>query len=109
MSKPVSYQPHELSKRLGLDKVDEVVRRSLTGESARSLARELGVAPSALIRMLREQNVDVKTRKVSATEARAMKREYEAGATMTELEKKYGRSHGTVFGRCIDWREDTTV
>lgn len=97
LSKPVSYQPHELSKRLGQHKVDELVRQSQAGESARSLARELSVAPSALIRLLREQKVAVKIHKVTTEEAQAMRREYEAGATMAELDKKYGRSHGTMF------------
>lgn len=97
MSAPASYQPHELSKRLGAAKVTEVVRRVQAGESARSLAAELGVANSALIRMLREQGVTVQRRKVSDEDAAAMAREYETGASMAELEEKFGLSHGAVY------------
>lgn len=91
------YRDHELSKRLGGAKVDELVRRARAGESVRSLARELDVANSALTRMLRAQGVEISKRKVSEEEAAAMAREYEAGATMAELEKKYGLSHGAVL------------
>ncbi len=91
------YRDHELSKRLGGAKVDELVRRAKAGESVRSLARELGVANSALTRMLREHGVDISKRKVTDDEAAAMTREYEAGSTIAELEKKYGLSHGAVL------------
>ncbi|APZ34289.1 hypothetical protein BOH66_08575 [Microbacterium aurum] len=97
MSTPDAYRSHELSKRLGSVKVAELVQRAKTGESVRSLARELGVANSALTRMLREQGVQISKRKVSDEEAAAMARDYEAGRTMSELEKEYGLSHGAVL------------
>ena len=95
-SQAKSYQPHELSQRLGAEKVKRLVERARAGESVRSLARELGVANSALTRMLREEGAPISKRKVSEDEAAAMKREYEAGATMAELEKNHGLSHGAV-------------
>lgn len=55
------------------------------------------MANSALTRMLREQGVEISKRKVSDDEAAAMAAEYEAGATMAELEKKYELSHGAVL------------
>ena len=91
-----SYQPHELSQRLGAQKVKRLVDRAQGGESVRSLARELGVANSALTRMLREEGVPISKRRVGENEAVAMKREDETGATMAELEQKYGLSHGAV-------------
>lgn len=91
------HRSHELSKRLGNVKVEELVRRARAGESVRSLARELDVANSALTRMLREQGVEISKRRVSDDEAAAMAAEYEAGATMVELEKTYGLSHGAVL------------
>ena len=94
---PNMYRDHELSKRLGSAKVEELVHRARTGESVRSLARELNVANSALTRMLRERGVEISKRKVTDDEAAAMAREYEAGSTMAELEKKYELSHGAVL------------
>lgn len=91
------YRRHELSKRLGSVKVEELVRRARAGESVRSLARELGVANSALTRMLRDEGVAISRRKVSDDEAAAMARQYEAGNTVAELEKKYRLSHGAVL------------
>ena len=47
--------------------------------------------------MLRERGVEISKRKVTDDEAAAMAREYEAGSTMAELEKKYELSHGAVL------------
>lgn len=97
LSQPVAHQPHEISKRLGVTKLNELVARAQGGESVRSLAREIGVANSALTRMLREQGVSISKRKVSSEDDAAMAQEYEAGATMAELEMKFGLSHGAVI------------
>lgn len=97
LSAPAPYQPHELSRRLGAVKVEGLVERAQAGESVRSLARELGVANSALTRMLREQDVAISKRKVSDEEAAELAQEYSAGATMAELEKEHGLSHGAVL------------
>jgi transposase-like protein len=96
VNRRVSYRPQELSKRLGEKKVAELVRRVEAAESVRSLARELGVANSALTRMLRAQDTTITKRKVSDAAARQMAKEYEAGATMRELEMTFGLSHGGV-------------
>lgn len=96
-STPALYRAHELSKRLGAEKVGEVVRRAVAGESARSLAEELGVAASALVRMLREQGVPIQRRKVSEEEERALARAYEAGNTIAEPEKQFRLSHGAAL------------
>ena len=77
--------------------MSELVRRAHTGESARSLALELGVANSALTRMLREEGVTIQKRKVSAEDERALARAYEAGNTIAELEKSFKLSHGAVL------------
>ncbi|TQO21454.1 hypothetical protein FB385_0256 [Paramicrobacterium agarici] len=97
VNKQVSYRPQELSKRLGAEKVAELVHRVETGESVRSLAEELGVASSALTRILRTQGASIAKRKVSDATARQMAKEYEAGATMREIEAKFGLSHGVVY------------
>lgn len=86
------YRPHPLPQRLGPKKVADIIRRYQEGESARSLAARHKVAPSAITRLLRENNVVVKNRKVTDAEARRMADEYEAGATMRDLEKRHGLS-----------------
>lgn len=91
------YQAHELSRHLGAAKVAELSRRAAAGESARSLAREVGVANSALVRMLREQGVSIHRRKVGEEEERALANAYEAGQTVAELEKSFKLSHGAVL------------
>lgn len=91
------YRCHELSKRLGTEMVEEQCARATAGGSVRWLAREVRVANSALARMLRKQGVEISKRKVSDDEAAAMAAEYDAGATMAELEKKFALSHGAVL------------
>lgn len=73
------------------------MQRYQAGESAQSLAKAYKVAPSALLRVLRENNVVVKKWRVSPDQEQRMAREYEAGATVAELEKKLGLSHGAVL------------
>ncbi|MGS0560532.1 helix-turn-helix domain-containing protein [Microbacterium aurugineum] len=92
-----SYRAQALSLRLSPETVAEIVRRYEEGESARSLAKTHGVAASALIRLLRENNVVVRKRKVTDAEARQMAKEYGAGATMRELEARFELSHGAVL------------
>jgi transposase-like protein len=92
-----AFKPHRLEARLGPVVVAKVVRRYESGESATAIAKEVGVAPSALLRLLREQNVVVRKQGLTLERAAALAHEYKAGATMAELEKKYGLSHSTVF------------
>jgi lambda repressor-like predicted transcriptional regulator len=96
-SKPTEFQIHRLSARLGAEQIDDVVRRYRAGESARSLATESGVAPSALLRLLRERNVVVRQQVVTSEQDQTMARDYGAGMTMAELEEKHGLSHGAVL------------
>lgn len=97
LSTPNVYRRHELSKRLGAEKVDELCARARAGESVRSLAREIGVANSALTRMLREQGVEISKRQMTDDEAASLAAEYKHGATMAELEKMHSLSHGAVL------------
>ncbi|WP_343924142.1 hypothetical protein [Rhodoglobus aureus] len=96
-SEPPVYQVHRLSAQLGADQIDDIVRRHEAGESARSLANECSVAPSALIRLLRERNVVVRQHVVTSDQEEMMVRDYEAGMTTAELEQKHQLSHSTVL------------
>lgn len=93
----MEFQIHRLSARLSAPQIEEVVRRYEAGESARALASESGVAPSALIRLLRERNVVVRMQVVTPDQEVAMAQEYEGGMTVAELETKHRLSHGAVL------------
>lgn len=82
---------------MGEVKVAELVRRAEAGESALSLTLELGVANSAPTRMLRTQGVTIRKQQVRDASARRLAKEYEAGATMCELEAKHGLSHCAIL------------
>ncbi|GAB3155965.1 hypothetical protein GCM10027058_29260 [Microbacterium neimengense] len=86
-----------LGQRLSRARIEELVRRHSEGESVRTLAAEVGVAASALVRLLRNEGLVIEKRKVSDALVRQLAREYEAGATMRGLEQKHGLSHGVVF------------
>ena len=96
-SEPTIFQIHRLSARLGGEQIGDILRRYESSESARSLASEFDVAPSALIRLLRERNVVVRRQVVTEQIEQAMAREYESGMTMAEVETKHGLSHGAVL------------
>ena len=96
-SEPTEFQIHRLSARLSAEQIENVVRRYEAGESARSLATESGVAPSALLRLLRERNVVVRRQVVTPEQEELMARDYESDVTMAELETKHGLSHGAVL------------
>jgi hypothetical protein len=96
-SKPAEFRVHRLSARLSPETIGQIVGRYETGESARSLAQEFTLAPSALLRLLREQNVVVRQQVVSPELEQVMAREYEAGLTVAELKDKHGFSHGAVL------------
>lgn len=96
-SEPSVFKHHRLEARLGLDGVAAVVSRYEAGESANTIAKDLDVAPSALVRLLRNQNVVVRKQVVTSDQSQQLAREYEAGATMAELEQKHQLSHGAVF------------
>lgn len=55
------------------------------------------MASSALTRMLKAQGVELTKRKVSDTEVATLAKEYEAGATIRELEDRHELSHGAVL------------
>ncbi|MHA3723015.1 hypothetical protein ACXR2T_03970 [Leucobacter sp. HY1910] len=91
------FQAHDIASRLGKEKVSGILQRYNAGESARALALEYEVATSALTRLLRENSVVVR-RKVVTPEIKAiLAREYEAGATVAELEDQHQLSHGSVL------------
>jgi len=96
-SEPAEFQIHRLSSRLSTEQIDDVVQRYEAGESARMLATESGVAPSALLRLLREKNVVVRQQIVTPDQEVAMTQDYEAGMTIAELKEKHGLSHGAVL------------
>jgi hypothetical protein len=84
-----TYRVHRLSRRLETEQLDEIIRRYQAGMSATALAREAGIAPSALLRLLRERNVVIRQHGVPEEVALAMGQEYEAGATKAELQEKF--------------------
>lgn len=96
-SEPAEFRVHRLAARLSPETKDQIVRRYETGVSARVLAREFEIAPSALLRLLREQNVVVRRQVVSVELEQMMAQEYEAGLTVAELKDKHGISHGAVL------------
>jgi hypothetical protein len=96
-SEQPAYRVHRLDARLGTEQVDDIVRRYEAGASARSLANDNDVAPSALIRLLRERNIVVRQQIVTQELEAAMALDYENGMTMAEIETKHGLSHGAVL------------
>lgn len=94
---PAAFKIHGLEARLGPEAVAKVVSQYESGESATSIAKNLGVAPSALLRLLVRKRVVVRKHGLTPEKDTILGDEYAAGATMAELEKKHQLSHGAVI------------
>lgn len=97
LSEPLEYKAHGIARRIGPKKVDEAIRRYQDGESARSIAAGFDVSTAAVVNLLRDNAVVVARRRVTNAEATRMAAEYEGGATVAELERRYKFSHGAVL------------
>lgn len=98
-----------LGQRLSRARIEELVRRHSEGESVRTLAVEVDVAASALVRLLRSEGLVIEKRKLSDALVQQLAVEYDAGATMRELEQSHGLSHGVVFRALHRARHDGKV
>lgn len=92
-----NYESHALRDRLGDEVIRDVVARYGAGESATSIAKIHKVSTSALLRLLRENNVVVREPGVSDELKATLAREYEEGASVGVLEKRHKLSHGAVL------------
>lgn len=95
-TEPSVFKHHRLETRLGRDGVATIVSRYEEGESATAIAKDLSVAPSALLRLLVSKQVVIRKHGLTPEQDAMLAKEYEAGATMAELEKKHQLSHGAV-------------
>lgn len=95
-TQPETFRIHPLAQRLGSEMVTRVVDRYRAGESATALAKEHEVAVSALLRLLRENDVVIRERGRSVEQDALLGQDYIAGATVAELEMKHGISHASV-------------
>ncbi|PDQ34563.1 MAG: hypothetical protein B5766_10240 [Candidatus Lumbricidophila eiseniae] len=57
---PGKLTPQCLSDRLSTEQITTAISRHESGDSATIIARSLGVAPSALLRLLRERDVAIR-------------------------------------------------
>lgn len=91
-----AFRIHGLEARLGPEAVAKVMSRYESGESATAIAKDLDVAPSALLRLLVRKRVVVRKHGLTPEQDVILAKEYQAGATMAELQKKHQLSHGAV-------------
>lgn len=94
---PPGFRVQRLSARLSSKQIASAVRRYEEGDSPTTIAKSLDVAPSALTRLLRGRAIVVRKGAASTEQGKQMALEYESGATMTDLEKKYGLPYGVVY------------
>ena len=93
---PPAFRIHGLEARLGPGVVAKAVGRYESGESATAIAKDLNVAPSALLRLLVSKQVVIRKHGLTPEQDAMLSKEYEAGATMAELEQKHQLSHGAL-------------
>ncbi|MGV1033765.1 MAG: hypothetical protein ACOYBP_00885 [Microbacteriaceae bacterium] len=78
---------HRISTRLGKEKVDQICRRYVEGETAQTLADEFGVSKPALLALLRSQNVTVRGKRLSREQIAQAVKDYESGKSIAQIAK----------------------
>jgi hypothetical protein len=68
------HRAHAVRRRLGADACTDITRRYATGETAKALAEEFGVARNSILNLLRENNVVVRCQPPSAPKPRYPRR-----------------------------------
>lgn len=87
-------------KRTHVFDEDEAVRRYVAGESSKAIALSVGSTPAVILGVLRRKGVAIRKMgpkgSVLPESVEIVKREYEQGASATQIAKKLGVSHYVV-------------
>ena len=75
---------------------EEVIRRYEAGETAQALAEEFKVSKTALLALLRQNNVVVRRRALTDDQIADLAQRYEAGKTIAALEAETGIPHASI-------------
>jgi lambda repressor-like predicted transcriptional regulator len=74
----------------------DIVSRYQAGDSTPALARDYGVAKSALLQLLRNEGVPMRKQAITSADAKQAARLYEGGMSITEIVEQIGYSYSTV-------------
>lgn len=91
---------YKVSRRIGVDASAEIIRRYGMGETAQQLADDFNVAKNSITKLLRENSATVRRQPPTPEQRMLLIDGYQAGATIAELEQRYGIPHSTI-GRTL--------
>ena len=92
----VTRQRYRLVDRLGKAKLDEIGARYEAGESTTSLAGEIGVAKSSLLRLLEERGVARRKQGLTPEKERQILKLRSEGVVIRAIAKQVGVSYDTA-------------
>jgi DNA invertase Pin-like site-specific DNA recombinase len=87
----------KLDLRLGDETMDEIVRRYNAGEGSPAIARDYGIAPSALIRALRVRGVRIREQVLSEDVVARAAQLYESGLPVQRVADKLHVAKSTLL------------
>lgn len=88
--------PRNLKRRLSRQEVAEIVSRYNAGHNTPALARDYGIAKSALLQLLRKEGVPLRKQAITSADAKQAARLYKRGLSITEIVERIGYSYSTV-------------
>lgn len=85
-----------LKRRLSPQERADLVARYISGEDSPALSREFGISKSGLLRLLKEEGVEMRKQAVTPEDAKRAARLYESGMSINEVVDQIGYSYSTI-------------
>lgn len=85
-----------LNRRLAPQAIEELVTRYKAGDSTPALARDYGIAKSALLQLLHNERVTLRKQAITPRDPKRAARLYESGLSITVIVEQVGYSYSTV-------------
>jgi DNA invertase Pin-like site-specific DNA recombinase len=92
---------YRIDRRLGSERISNVVAAYKAGATARSIARQHGVSNTALVQFLRDAGVPIGRQPLTEAQLAQIVDLYEQGASTYEIERATGTPKSTV-GRALN-------
>jgi transposase-like protein len=100
LTSAATLTPHHpsrnLSRRFSRHEIAEIISRYGAGQSTPALARDYGIAKSALLRLLHSEGVPIRKQAITPADTARAVQLYESGLSITEIVEQVGYSYNTV-------------
>lgn len=92
---------YRIDRRLGSERVADIIAAYKAGATARSIATDRGVSQTALVQLLRAADIPIRRQALTEEQVTQIVDRYEQGASTYEIERATGIPKSTV-GRALN-------